>query len=108
MKHQSSINKVARLLRQHFGDKLDRMLVFGSVARGTDRPDSDIDILVVLNSPEDAIGWQAERHVRELVYPVELEDDVVLDLKVMAKGDLAGLRGHTPFMEQVRAQGVAI
>ena len=96
------------MLRQHFGDKLDRILVFGSVARGTDRADSDIDILVVLDSPANSIGWQTERQVRELVYPIELDDDVVLDLKVMAKGDLVGLRGYTPFMEQVRQQGVAI
>jgi uncharacterized protein len=41
---------LARLLvecRRHYGDRLVSLVVFGSVGRGTPRPDSDIDFLVV-------------------------------------------------------------
>lgn len=33
--------------RRHYGDRLVSVAVFGSVARGTMRPDSDIDLLLV-------------------------------------------------------------
>jgi predicted nucleotidyltransferase len=34
---------------KHYGDRLVSAAVFGSVARGTMRPDSDIDLLLVVN-----------------------------------------------------------
>ncbi len=33
----------------HFGAQLQGIVLFGSVARGTERPDSDVDLLVVLD-----------------------------------------------------------
>jgi hypothetical protein len=34
---------------EHYGDRLVSAAVFGSVARGTMRPDSDIDLLLVVS-----------------------------------------------------------
>ena len=34
-----------------YGDRLISVVVFGSVGRGAMRPDSDVDVLVVLNGP---------------------------------------------------------
>jgi predicted nucleotidyltransferase len=39
--------------QQEYGDRLDRVILFGSQARGDAKPDSDIDILVVLQDPVD-------------------------------------------------------
>lgn len=33
--------------RRHYGERLTSLVVFGSVGRGTPRPDSDIDILLI-------------------------------------------------------------
>jgi uncharacterized protein len=51
--HQPLVSRVLRTLRMHRTD-LERMgvvhaAIFGSVARGEERPDSDIDILVEVN-----------------------------------------------------------
>jgi len=108
MRHRQAIGKLSRVLREHFGDDLANVLVFGSVAKGRDTNESDIDIMVDLRLPPGAVDWKTERRIRDLVYPIELEDDVVLDLKVTTEADLAGLRGHTPFMERVRADGIAV
>lgn len=37
-----------RLLQEEFGDRLRSLLVFGSVARGTARLDSDVDVCMVI------------------------------------------------------------
>lgn len=43
--------------RQVYGERLLSLVLFGSVARGTMRPDSDIDLLVVAEPlPEDRFG----------------------------------------------------
>jgi len=46
------VHEFAAKARAACGDAIEEILLFGSVARGDDRPDSDIDILVI-TSEED-------------------------------------------------------
>lgn len=46
--HAALIEEFVRLLVAEFGDRVVSVLVFGSVARGTARPDSDVDLCVVI------------------------------------------------------------
>jgi predicted nucleotidyltransferase len=38
-----------RLLRAQFGARVERVVLFGSYARGQAKPDSDVDVLVVID-----------------------------------------------------------
>jgi uncharacterized protein len=56
--------------------------VFGSFARGDDRPDSDIDVLVTLD-PELDIGWSAHMQLQRFLEaiigrPVDMVEDAAL------------------------------
>ncbi len=53
-------------LRGHFGERVGRVAVFGSRARGDVSADSDIDLLIVLKIPEDAED-EASNVVWELI-----------------------------------------
>ena len=46
--YEPLVQEFLRLLRERFGDRLVALLVFGSVARGTARPDSDVDLCLVI------------------------------------------------------------
>ncbi len=41
------LNRILETIRDHYGDRLVSVAVYGSVGRGTPRPDSDIDLLVI-------------------------------------------------------------
>lgn len=41
--------EILNALQENYGERLVSLAVFGSVARGTQRPDSDVDLLVVCN-----------------------------------------------------------
>ena len=43
----SLLKRITRVLRQHYGDRLVSVVVYGSVGRGTPGSDSDIDLLVI-------------------------------------------------------------
>jgi predicted nucleotidyltransferase len=53
-----------------------RLWVFGSVARGTARPDSDVDLLYVLR-PGRKLGWEIEQLSDELADLVGRPVDLV-------------------------------
>lgn len=44
---EAFLRDVNRACRQHYGDRLVSLAVFGSVGRGTPRRDSDVDLLIV-------------------------------------------------------------
>ncbi len=44
------ISKVFELIKEKFGDKLISFVIYGSVARGQDNPNSDIDILLIIDT----------------------------------------------------------
>lgn len=66
----------------------ERIVLFGSVARGDQGPDSDIDLLVVLHSKGDRPSWEHSTAMRQAV-----SAPVPLDLVVTDVGELAR-RGH--------------
>jgi hypothetical protein len=42
------LNRLTSLCKERYGERLISLAVFGSVGRGTPRPDSDIDLLLVI------------------------------------------------------------
>jgi len=45
-----TLNRLTSLCKEHYGERLISLAVFGSVGRGTARPDSDIDFLLVVKN----------------------------------------------------------
>ena len=108
MRHREAIDEFCRALRREYGNAISQIIVFGSVAREEDNAGSDIDVMVVMDAEKQVVNWQLEHAVRGVALSVELEQNVVFDLKVIASDDWQGLRGHTPFMERVAEEGVAV
>ncbi|BCU68155.1 DNA polymerase [Sulfolobales archaeon HS-7] len=46
--YRSVLEKLVKLLSEEFGDKLISVVIYGSVARGDNRKDSDVDLLLVI------------------------------------------------------------
>ena len=53
------------------------LFLYGSTARGTRLPESDYDVLVLLSTP---VSTQEEDLIRDAVYDLELEHNVVVSL----------------------------
>jgi predicted nucleotidyltransferase len=61
--------------RRHYGPRLAAVAVFGSIGRGTARPDSDLDVLVVVDAlPDGRIKRAADfQSIETAVAPVVAE-----------------------------------
>ena len=100
------IQRVASDLKRAIASKYELLdfKVFGSTARDERRPDSDIDIFVLLP--------QVERHIEEdlfnIAYDIELERDCLIDLIVFGKEEKDAILTKTPFYRQVIEEGVGV
>ena len=98
------LKKLKKGLIQIYGDQVDSILLYGSRARGDERPDSDIDILVVLK--DDFNYSEMLRLSSELAASLSLENDVVISRAFVSKQQFENRK--TPFLMNVRREAVPV
>ena len=82
------------------------VILYGSRARGDGEPDSDYDLLVLL---DETVDWQIEDRIRQSLYPLELETGRVLTVVCYSKGDWhSPIYQAMPFVREVEREGVVL
>lgn len=71
MTHTELLSRLKALLTDAFGDRLRGVVLYGSEARGEAQPDSDIDVLVLLEGP--TAFWPDLCTAIDATYPLVLE-----------------------------------
>jgi predicted nucleotidyltransferase len=84
-----------------YSDRIDSIILFGSVARGEAKEESDIDILVIWKGDE-AEGWRA---MTGLAFDVLLDEEEYISVKVLGLEDL---KAENPFIKNVMREGIKI
>ncbi len=70
-----------RTLDERFGPRLIEVLLFGSKARNEARPDSDIDVAVILDQPT----AQDLSEARGLTFDIWLDHGVLISVRAMSQ-----------------------
>ena len=84
---------------------VERVILFGSKARGTEDAESDIDLLV-LTSRE--ITWREREAVVGALYDIQLRYDVLLSPLVVPTTEWeAGLYSGLPLHREIERDGIA-
>ena len=100
-RYKEPVEEFVRRVMEKYRNKIDNIILFGSVARGEAKEDSDIDILVVWNGNE-AEGWRA---MTGLAFDVLLDAGEYISIKVLGLDDL---KVENPFVKNVMAEGIKI
>lgn len=82
------------------------LLLYGSIARGTQCPESDYDILVLMDTP---LTLSEDDAIQDAVYDLELSYGVVISIIFFTKDEWSGpLACAMPFHKQVEADAVLL
>ena len=102
------LDAILRTLRQELakalGSQLERVVLYGSRARGDARPDSDIDVLIVVKGEVDYPDLM--ERTSEIVASLSLEHDVVISRTFAAQARYEA--AQSPFFINVRREGVKV
>ncbi len=93
----------ARELKATYGARIERVILFGSVARGDDREGSDVDLLVVTPEPGLGLQWDVAGDATELL----LREGVLVSVLVVTRAEWERSEG-TAFARRVAAEGLAL
>lgn len=98
---------IVQLIR-HYIDSIDpnaEVILYGSRARGTEKVDSDWDILVLTDY---IVDLTTERRFRNKLYDLELESGEAFSVFVYSKNDWQTKQKITPFYHNIIQEGVNI
>ena len=104
MKHTEIINKIGEAIHQ--GAPEATAILYGSQARGDARPDSDIDILILLDG--DQLTWEKQDSIVSPLYDIEWETGVQISPTIMLRKTWESRPFKTPFYINVMNEGIEI
>ncbi len=104
-KDEETRNRILRLVADAVRavEPSARIYLFGSRARGDYGPESDWDLLIVLDGPVDE---PRKDRVRHHIYPIEWDEGEVLSARVVS-ADTWNSTSCDPFLQAVREEGKA-
>lgn len=104
---QTTLEKVKNASVQLYGDKLNRIILYGSYARGDNTDESDIDIMIVLNCEPDEIK-RLRKPTIEMTSDISLEQEVLLSVLLRDKKHFEDNLDFLPFYRNIVKEGVLI
>ena len=100
---KKSIEEFVKRAIDTYGDRIKSITLFGSVARGTARADSDIDLLVVVDRED----FRLRRELIGIAFDILLETGLDLSIKVISSSDFQARKSFS-FLRNVQAEGVKV
>jgi uncharacterized protein len=90
-----------------FGEKLKKVVLFGSYARGDYDAESDVDVMLMLNEDEDALKGYFNI-ITDIVVELDLKYDVILATILQSEKKFIKYQQAMPFYFNVNNEGVVI
>ena len=104
-KDAAALEEFLQLLWSALGKNLLEAKLFGSKATGRGQPDSDIDVLVVVNRN----GAETEDRVLDIAFDVNLKHDVYISPRVINRSILSDpVWSITPFLRAIVKEGISL
>lgn len=104
---RTALNQYVRKIKEIYGDALQKVILYGSYARGDFNADSDIDIMILVNASDEEI-IEKKLAISDMTYDVnDLHDMEIMPIVKNAEHFFKWVRAY-PFYNNVINEGVEL
>jgi uncharacterized protein len=101
----AAVQELAERVRAALRDNLVEVKLFGSKATGKDQPESDIDVLVAVETG----GVEVEDEILDIAFDTNLKHEVYISPRVIDRATLADpVWRITPFLKAIAKEGIPL
>lgn len=90
-----------------FGAKIERIILYGSYARGDFNLESDVDIMILLNCNQKEI-MQKRKEISRIASRIGLKNDIMISLLARNSDDYKNSMKHQPLYQNIEKEGMVI
>jgi uncharacterized protein len=90
----------------HRQDPSAQAFLFGSRARGDNRPDSDWDIIILIN--KQTVTSEIENNFRDVLYNIELESGQIISTFIYPRSYWQKNLKYSPLYKSVKKEGIKL
>jgi len=83
-----------------------RVILYGSYARGEEKKDSDIDLLIIINKKK--ISFQDKKRISFPLYDPEFDTGQIISPIILSLSDWNDRHRITPFYENIQKEGIEL
>jgi len=104
IKDKKILLKIKQLV--NLSDPSATIILYGSHARGQNKEQSDIDILILVNS--DKVSYSEEQKIKYPLYDLEFETGKIISPIIFSRNDWETRHTITPFYKNVKKDGIQL
>lgn len=111
MNDKELISKISEELSsklvKRFGNKIKSIILYGSYARGDNRKDSDIDIMVLFDCPKDEV-MKYRKEISWIASDIGVDHDVLVSIVIRDITSFKNNQQILPFYQNILKEGVTL
>ena len=102
---QAWLDAYCQTLKEQYPGIVNRMVIYGSKARGDDHPDSDLDVLLIVKND----AGHLKRQLRRIGYELAATSEAVPSILAYTQDEWESRReSGAPFQQAVERDAVAV
>lgn len=103
MKRDRVLNEFLKKIKNHFGNHLKKVILFGSMARGDSHAQSDYDLLLIF----DRVNKEAESFVEDFASEILVKYGRMFSIFLLSQRQLEDMR-FEPFILNAQKEGMLL
>ncbi len=105
MQNQKALQEFLKIAKEKHGDKIEKIILFGSLARGEATEESDIDILVITSGNR----FEMQKNLSGIAVDILLKTGEYISAKAVSTEEYSFMKKiNTGFYRNIAKEGVVV
>ena len=102
-RYQEAVDEFMKRVLEKYRDRIESIILFGSVARGVAKEESDVDILIVTKEED----FRLRRALIGIAFDIQLQTEENISAKALSKDEFERHKNFS-FLRNVVSEGVKV